>query len=206
MKSIVNRMLKESTLLKGFEFDDSNMLIKKYRKGQIVSDYIQETAYIGMILEGKIDVYSATNDNKTIILRSLQPFDYFGTYSIFVPKQDSTILCCKEPSTVLLIPKSIIKQRIEDDSSFAMQYANVCNSQIQFLYKRVEELSIQKSSTKLYDYLSSNSDEEGRVYLYKSRDELAEYLGISRATLFREIAKLKKQGKIEVYRNYFTIL
>ena len=206
MKILINNMLKQSSLLKEFEYDDSYMLIKKYKKGQIISDYIQETAYIGMILNGKIDVYSATHDNKTVIIRSLKPFDYFGTYSVFVPKQDSTILYCKEPSTVLLIPKSIIKKRIIEDPVFALQYAIVCNDQIQFLYKRVEELSIQKSSNKLYDYLYSNSDQDGNVYLYKSRDELAEYLGISRATLFREIAKLKKQGKIEVYKDYFTIL
>ena len=206
MEIFINKMLKQSSLLKDFEFDESYMLLKKYRKGQIISDYIQETSYIGMILKGKIDVYSATNDNKTVIIRSLVPFDYFGTYSIFVPKQDTTILCCKDPSTVLLIPKTIIKQRIIEDSTFAHQYAIVCNDQIQFLYKRVEELSIQKSSNKLYDYLYSNSDKDGKVYLHKSREELAEYLGISRATLFREISKLKKQGKIKVNKEYITIL
>ena len=205
MKELIHHVLNQSTLLKTLSYNEEQMVVKKLRKGQIISDYINAQSYIGLILKGSINVYTVTSDNKTVIVSTLYHQDIFGISNIFLEKQNPTVLCCKQPSIVLFIPKDIIKQSIQEDPVFAMNFATLCNQKIQFLLKRIEELTTQKSQNKLYDYLATHMDQNKQVSI-TSRDALAEYLGISRATLFREIAKLKKQGKLEVHKNYFVIL
>ncbi len=73
-----------------------------------------------------------------------------------------------------------------------------------FLIQRIESLTIQSVNMKLVHYLLSNKDDENRVYV-KSKQHLAEYLDVSRASLYREIAELKENGIIETDKKFLYI-
>ena len=67
---------------------------------------------------------------------------------------------------------------------------------MQFLIRRIEFLTMQSGKKKLVQYLLEEPKRGGRFGKNVSRDELASILGISRASLFRELASLTKQGLI----------
>ena len=67
---------------------------------------------------------------------------------------------------------------------------------MQFLIRRIGFLTMQSGKKKLVQYLLEEPD-KGRAFGKNvSRDELASILGISRASLLRELAGLTKQGLI----------
>ncbi len=55
---------------------------------------------------------------------------------------------------------------------------------------------MQTSRMKLLSYLHDRATCDGLVMFEGTREEMARYLGISRATLFREIAHLKREGSV----------
>ena len=67
---------------------------------------------------------------------------------------------------------------------------------MQFLIRRIEFLTMQSGKKKLVQYLLEVPGKGGQFGKNVSRDELASILGISRASLFRELAGLTKQGLI----------
>ena len=51
------------------------------------------------------------------------------------------------------------------------------------------------------------STREGKnFFLPFDRNSMAAYLGVNRSALSRELSKLKEEGKIDFYKNSFTIL
>lgn len=183
-------------LFGGIEVDMQHVIIKKLRKGQIIVDYIDGEEYVGIVQVGEIDVYSVALDGKTVKLTTLVSEDVFGICNLFYQSDLTTVLKAKEKSIVYMIPKTYVRACVMKDEAILNQYLNLCNRKIQFLIHRIEELTMQSPRNRLLDYLTAHCETDGRVRLQCTREELAGHLGISRATLFREIAALKKENYI----------
>lgn len=192
----IEAALERSYLFKGVSLDKSRLSIKRLRKGQMAIDSRGDVPCVCMVLQGIIDVYSVALDGREVKLSALAAGETFGICNLFVQNEMTTVLRSGGRSAILLIPKDYLLVLMKEDFDLACRYAMLLNEKIQFLLHRIEELTMQTSRGKLLDYLRSRADEQGKVAMGLSREELARYLGISRAALFREIARLKEQREI----------
>lgn len=87
----------------------------------------------------------------------------------------------------------------------AFQYAALCNAKLQFLIKRIEQLTTQTCCGKIAAYLLAHRAADGQVKSSCSRDGLARQLGVSRATLFRALSSLQAAGVIAAQSEGFVI-
>jgi len=73
--------------------------------------------------------------------------------------------------------------------------------------KKIEIMSKKTTKEKLMCYLSFQAKENNssEFEIPFNRQELADYLGVERSGLSVEINKLKKDGIIDSYKNYFKI-
>ena len=184
----IKAAVEASPLLGGCNLSVSGMNVKYCHKGQIVSDRQKNEEIIGLVMEGSMDVYSIALDGREILLSQLERGDCFGVVNLLTNTEFPTVLRCRTDTTLATMPKSQLLAVMEKNSELALRYAGFCNRKMQFLIRRIEFLTMQ--------YLLEEPD-KGRAFGKNvSRDELASILGISRASLFRELASLTKQGLI----------
>ncbi|MFR5243757.1 MAG: Crp/Fnr family transcriptional regulator [Clostridium sp.] len=192
----IKAAVEASPLLGGCNLSVSGMQVKYCHKGQIVSDRQKNEEILGLIMEGSMDVYSIALDGREILLSQLERGDCFGVVNLLTKTELPTVLRCRTDTTLVIIPKCQLFSAMEKNSELALRYAGFCNRKMQFLIRRIEFLTMQSGRKKLVQYLLEVPGKGGRFGKNVSRDELASILGISRASLFRELAGLTKQGLI----------
>ena len=192
----IKAAVEASPLLGGCNLPASGMQVKYCHKGQIVSDRQKNEEILGLIMDGSMDVYSIALDGREILLSQLEKGDCFGVVNLLTKTELPTVLRCRTDTTLVIIPKCQLLSAMEKNSELALRYAGVCNKKMQFLIRRIEFLTMQSGKKKLVQYLLEVPGKGGRFGKNVSRDELASILGISRASLFRELAGLTKQGLI----------
>lgn len=192
----VRDALLASPLLGGCVLDSSAYSVRAYRGGRIISDCPDGVPSVGLVVSGRVDVYSVAVDGRAVQLNSLSHGECFGILNLFAKAEMGTVLRCGRPARVLYLTKAQLKLMMERDSALALRYARICNEKLQFLLRRIEQLTMQSGRSKLLTYLLSNMDESGKVTLPFTREDWANYLGISRAALFRELASLREQGAV----------
>ncbi len=157
-----------------------------------------------LILSGQVEVYSTSFSGDEVYLSTLKVGDCTGISNIFNKNALNTVIKCSYSVEVLCIPQEVLREMIKENFILTDRLLTLYNNKIQFLIERIESLTIQSASLKLAHYILNNKNSENRVYI-KSKQKLAEYLGVSRASLYREIASLKKKEVIETDKRYLYI-
>lgn len=202
----IKAAVEASPLLGGCNLSVSGMQVKYCHKGQIVSDRQKNEEILGLIMEGSMDVYSIALDGREILLSQLERGDCFGVVNLLTKTELPTVLRCRTDTTLVIIPKCQLFSAMEKNSELALRYAGFCNRKMQFLIRRIEFLTMQSGRKKLVQYLLEVPGKGGRFGKNVSRDELASILGISRASLFRELSVLTKQGFIALRGSEICLL
>lgn len=180
-----------SELLKICKINEAECVSRRYQKGKLVDDNLSGERCAVLVKEGEVTVSAVTADGKEVNISSLGPGAVFGISNLFIDDDLRTVLQCKSDSELMFIEKKLLRERILSDYQAMAEYSRICNSKIQFLLSRIEQLSANTSRAKLAEYLLENN-ESGRM----TREELASYLGISRAALYRELSRLQEAGCI----------
>lgn len=202
----IKAAVEASPLLGGCNLSVSGMQVKYCHKGQIVSDRQKNEEILGLIMEGSMDVYSIALDGREILLSQLERGDCFGVVNLLTKTELPTVLRCRTDTTLVIIPKCQLFSAMEKNSELALRYAGFCNRKMQFLIRRIEFLTMQSGRKKLVQYLLEVPGKGGRFGKNVSKDELASILGISRASLFRELSVLTKQGLIALRGSEICLL
>lgn len=72
---------------------------------------------------------------------------------------------------------------------------------------RIQVLSKPTLREKLMTLLTQYSTREGKNFnLPFDRNTMAAYLGVNRSALSRELSKMREEGRIDFYKNSFSIL
>lgn len=186
-------MLINSKLFSKNYTKENNIKTKGYRKGQFISDFFDNEYYVGVIEGGEVSVYCISSDGVEVNMTVLSRGDVFGISNIFEKESLDTVLKCKSDVKVVFYPKSCFIEMLKNDIDVALEYLSYCNKKIQFLLKKIEFLNIQSSKNKIIEYLLQRNDDDNIVWLDCSKEELSKRLGLSRASLYRELQFLQSE-------------
>lgn len=195
-QAAVARALASSPLLRAIPLDPARIYLQRATRGEALEDHVASVPCAVAVAQGTVDVLSVAVDGREVRLSSLTVGEAFGVCNLFAAHDLPTLLRSRDDTLLVRIPKEFLTAAIETDPAVNHRYLELCNEKIQFLIGRIEELTMQTTRSKLLDYLVLHADAHGVVHLPESREELAAYLGVSRAALFREIAALKREGAI----------
>ena len=185
-----------SAFLKACHSEQLSRARRQYRAGQLISDNPNGVRSVGLVMSGRVDVYSVTLDGHDVHLNTLCKGECFGISNLLVGEELKTVLRCAEAAEILYLPKHALLQAMRKDPKLSLVYAEHCNRKLQFLIERIELLTLQSSRNKMIAYLLTQQDENGNIHLRGSREDLARKLGISRSALFRELALLQRRGAV----------
>ena len=170
------------------------MTSKRFRAGQIISDKPSGVSSVGMIVSGRVEVYSVALDGKDVQLNALTAGECFGVCNLLADTELETVLRCGEETEVPVYPKAVLLACMERDAGLAMRHAALCNRKVQFLLRRIELLTMQSCRGRLIAHLLEQQDEKGVVRLAGSREDLARRLGGQPGRPFRELSAPQSMG------------
>lgn len=184
--------------------------LKENRSKRITEKH---THMIGIVFSGNTHVYNIDSDGNKTLLKEVNKNETSGTLYAMLDYYNSLIeLCATEDSDVLFIPPEALF--ITDDKLASIQHkilTNMLATQRQIFLEITAHLTcLSKRSIKekvlrfLKNYCQSKHSYSFSVPF--SREELANYLAVDRASLSRTLGELKNEGIIDFRKNHFTIL
>ena len=146
-------------------------------------------------------IYPNCGDEKTL-LKSISKGDIFGISNLYTDAVFPSIIVADKRASVLFIDGNAFKTFIENDANALKSYLQFLSKKIVYLNQKIATLSAGSSDAKLALYLFEHSN-DGKLQLDCSMSELANTLGVGRASLYRSLDRLTCDNIIE--RNGFEL-
>jgi len=163
---------------------------------------------LGIVMEGELEVQKHYASGKVVTLAKLNKGKTFGEAIAFSETNiyPATIVSTKG-SIILYISKKDIIAMCSAYPKVLNNFMQLLSSKILLLNRKIKELSFETLRQKISNYLLSQYEIQNNTTLTLplSRIRLAEYLGVQRPSLSRELVNMKEDGLIDFKKNLVQI-
>lgn len=208
MKSVIDI----EQFITDFSCNCKNVQKKVFKKGQIITTYIQKRNQICILVDGEADlVRYDLNGNKSII-EHFTKNDIFGEAFYVVTTNSELSVEAKKNCEILFFTYDIIHQKCKTNCKFhqilSENFSELILNKVINLNTRIEILTKRTIREKLLGYFSimCNSNLSKTFSLTFSLTDLADFLSVDRSAMMRELKSLKDEGFINKSRNKITLL
>lgn len=178
----------------------NQLFVKHYAKGATVHHQHEACSVLDVVLSGKLVAYSLSENGSAITMFEFQKNSIIGANLLFgenanYPLNIYGVTSCD----VLHISRDAVMEFLHDDH-FVMRYIKSLSLNSQGMNRKITMLTQKTLRENLMDYFKQQSMIQGssKVVLPFSKKELADYMGVQRPSLFRELKKMKDEGVIEI--------
>lgn len=217
---IENFNFKSDSLFEGLPKADlaeleHNMVIQKFRKGQVI--FVENTFPAGIfyLKKGRIKKFKTDRDGREHILYICNDDELLGYSAILCEEAYPDSACTLAESTVGFIPKDIFLKVINQSSilsnrllkNLSHEFGVLVNNNASFVHKSVKErlaLTLLILNEKFRE--KDTDDERSPVEISLSRKDLSGMTGAAVETLVRLLQQFKSEGLIEVQGRKILIL
>ena len=186
---------------------------KSYKSGEYVFFAGNEVNYIGVILSGSAEIIKENLAGSVHIMAFLDPSHIFAEGIVCTRERISPVtIRVKEDATILFIPYGRITKSCGNSCDFHNQLVQnmmmILGEKNFSLNTKIELLTLKGMREKIASFLLN----ESRIHksltfqITPNRNEMAEYLNVSRTSMCRELARLKEEKIIDYYQKSFKIL
>lgn len=189
------------------------VIVKNYRKGEIIFLMNDEVRYIGMVMSGCVHMVKENSQGDKTLLSIFRKGDVFGeSFACGEDRFAYTSFIATENVTVLFVPFQKVMRACNMRCAFHHRMIEnmvtiIANKNVRLMQKI--DVSSQKTvREKILSYLKIKQLEQGKEYvdLQISKTILAEYLGVNRSALARELSQMKADGILDYEKKRFWIL
>lgn len=178
---------------------------RKYKKGDYILVPNEPMHCLFILNEGVVKITREASDNKEQILYLLSNNEFFGETNLFA-NIPSTMMAVALTDTVLCtISKAHFQGLIMKHPTIALKVLEELSLRLHKLEQKLENVGGKSIDDRLISLLDDFSDKYGEsvqqgtmIHLPLNREEIANYLGLTRETVSRKLAKLHKSGTLKV--------
>lgn len=177
--------------------------IYKYNKSEEILPTMKNGNIIGIIMDGSAQINYLEYNGNEIMMETLEKDDIFGT-NISLTNNENCQIIAKEETEVLVIDyDKLINPRNLKYSYFNIFFRNIfdiINTKFKERNERIKVLEKKQIRDKLLEYfeITYKKTHSRFIYLPFSFKDLADYIGVNRSAMFRELGHLKDDNFIEV--------
>ena len=181
------------------------------KKNECLPKTIIDNKSIIIVVNGYIQVIRNTIEGNDIIIEELVENDVFGS-SLSYAKSNEYEMIAKEDSKVIVIDEDILINFDDTSKLYYFQFIkNLFKILTEIMREKNERINIITKKSirdKLLEYFSilRKKNNSVNIYIPYSYGSLADYLGVNRSALMREIKNLKEEGFIESKGNKIKLL
>ena len=214
----LQKILKNSPLFRGLtdeELEDfmqtSGASVRKLKKNEIIFDMEEKPEKMFILLQGAIAICKDTLSGRRIVMTNIDECgDIFGEVYLFLRKEsyDFYTIALTGDTAILNIPKNIYVESSGKDYYHCL-VKNILEILSQKAYNLNQKLSIVTSGSlrqKISKLLLTAMDQDQRVELGMKREQMADYLGVARPSLSRELANMQNEDLIDIKGQIVEVL
>lgn len=182
-----------------------------YAKGELVHPPYTPMKRFGLVLSGTVQAGMDDREGSRMIMAEVVPGGTFGESLCFLSSEDSPVyVTASEPSELLWLSPEVLFDEPRDALSLRLQkqFTAMLAARTLAMNDRIQVLSKLRLRDKLMTYFTQLSRRTGEMtfQLPLNREDLAAYVGTNRSALSRELARMKREGLIDYYRNTIRLL
>ena len=180
--------------------------VRTYSRGERIFQETDRPDSVYMLLNGSVIIAKETFSGKRILLAQLEnPGALFGevmekaSYDMYVEALTQV--------SVLIMSSRIFTDREENSLSRKLR-ENLLEVFAGKAYNMNRKLRILGSGSlreRIVRFLVECQDSEGQIHMNLSREEMADYLNITRPSLSRELGKMQEEGILELDRRQILV-
>ena len=178
---------------------------KAYKKGERLFREGEPADALYIVNEGKVKIFNYTKDGREQILHILNEGDFWGELQLL---QETTFNCYAkaiEDCRICLITKSHFQKLMLEKPEMSLKVLEVLSQRLIHLEQLTLMLSNQDPESKLAYLLLELAKKEGiqigskmLIHLPFTREEMANYTGLTRETVSRKLHQLSEKGIINI--------
>ena len=177
--------------------------IVTYKKNEDLSHMLMDKNSIGIIISGYIQIIKENLNGSKIIIDELYEDDILSIKTIYVQDSEYEVLIMEDTKIIFFDLDALSNYKGNEKGYYNQFIKNlflILNEKINEKNERIQILSKKTIRNRLLEYFSIIKTKNGsnNTYLPFSFMALADYLGVDRSAMSRELGYLKEEGFIEI--------
>ncbi len=215
MDLMLNGVVKNCMLFENMPEEDLASLlgclkprIRKIARNDIANSEGDPFDGIGIVLSGQAAVVKENSSGSRTILTLLRPGDLFGEMAAFSGngRWPATIVAQSACSIMYIPPDKILGQcenACTGHRRLIMNMLGILSRRAMTLSRKLEYLSIKSMRGRIARFLVEQYKKSGQTtfMLAMNRNELADFLNVSRPSLSRELCRMRDDGLLDFHRS-----
>ena len=181
-----------------------------FNKNEEILKKIKNRNYIGIILEGIIQIIKTDYNGNRTIIEELTDNDIFGSKISSLSNNEYTITTKDITKIIIVDYEQLIRSNNTNNyyNQFIKNLLEIIINSINDKNNRIEILTKKTIRNRLLEYFKivSLKNKSKNIYLPFTFTDLADYLAIDRSAMTRELKNLKEEGFIEIKNKRITLL
>ena len=209
-------ILQKCSIFKGMEIEhidnivkENNYKIVNYDKGDIIAIEDSACSHIGIVLNGSIEIQRIYESGRSLTVQRFMEGSIFGEAIVFLEmKTYPATIISSSKSKIMFIKNETIIKLCSNDKICLGNFMSLLCEKILMLNRKVKIISLCSIRQKIANFILEQVkiQKSERIKLSINKKELAEYLGVQRPSLSRELINMKEEGILEYDKNEFHIL
>lgn len=219
MKNVYLDIPENLPLFHGIEKDEMVSLlqcltpkIQSYSKNETIVTVGESIDRFGLILEGEAMIVKENAVGNRVIMTVVKKGDLFGEMLVFSSHKTWPVSVRVQTSCkVLFLSHADLINRCANNctwhTSMLHNFMKIISDKSIMLNKKVEYLSIKSIRGKICAYLLEQyqKTKSNTIILSLKRNELADFLNVSRPSMSRELCQMRDEGIIDFHLSTFKI-
>lgn len=188
----------------------SKSTIKKYAEESFVFEQGEQPEKLFLLLEGRIQICKNFSSGKRSVLYMVEPGNVFGEIFLFGDKKmywyDAIALT---EVKVLQMPWDFFyhfcSNACEHHKQLTQNMLEILSENNFKITRKLHIVSTASLRERLAIWLMDAMDEKGVVKLSMNREQLADFLGVARPSLSRELMRMQKEGLLAVDKKQIKV-
>jgi CRP/FNR family transcriptional regulator len=186
----------------------SMIIRRRYKKGQVIffEGDVSDKFYI--INKGKIKIFKYNKEGKEQILYILSEGDFLGYLSLLKKGRIDFNAEALEDVSVCILTKDNFDDIVKKTPEISLRILENLHDRLISLENLVQTLSTKDIEVRIGGLLRGFAKDFGReekdgivIDLPLSREEMANYIGVTRETMSRKLTAMEEEGIIELVGN-----
>ncbi len=176
-----------------------------FKKGETIYSNTVFNNAIGFIISGS--AVAVSNNHNEVFLKKFSENMCFGAAAVFGgDKTYVSTITAKSDCKILFITETQLKGIFEKHPKTAVNYITFLSDKVRFLNNKLCVISCMGAEDTVLTYLLNTCDSDGYANIPKNMTLFAKMLGLSRASLYRVLDALEKNGNILKENNKYKVI
>lgn len=176
----------------------------KFNKGELIYSSQSFTRAIALVISGAAK--AETNNAHRVVMKRFLPGMCFGAAAVFGGEAYVSRITAETETEVQFITEDILISLFEKYPKTAINYIAFLSDKIRFLNNKLSVLSCPSAESSVLKYLVCAADKDGYAVIPKNMTMLSKMLGLGRASLYRSLDSLEKNGHIIRENNKIKVI